>query len=103
MLDVAGAALAYRTVGEGPPLVLVHGSATDLTTWDDVVDELSRNFRVIAYDRRGYGIVPPRRLRPPRPRARPRRGAGTGGRVAGSRRRVELGRQHRPRHRSAST
>jgi pimeloyl-ACP methyl ester carboxylesterase len=54
-LEVAGAQLNYRTAGEGPPLVLVHGSATDLTTWDGVVDDLARERRVIIYDRRGYG------------------------------------------------
>src|SRR3954453_23316804 len=54
-LDVRGATLNYRTVGEGPPLVLVHGSGTDLTTWDGVVEELAHDHTVIAYDRRGYG------------------------------------------------
>ncbi len=55
VLEVPGATLHYRTVGDGPPLVLVHGSATDLTTWDGVVGELARDRRVITYDRRGYG------------------------------------------------
>jgi pimeloyl-ACP methyl ester carboxylesterase len=54
-LEVPGARLNYRTVGDGPPIVLVHGSATDLTTWDGVVDDLARDHRVIVYDRRGYG------------------------------------------------
>jgi len=54
-LEVPGAQLNYRTTGEGPPLVLVHGSATDLTTWDGVVSDLAAEHRVIAYDRRGYG------------------------------------------------
>jgi len=54
-LDVRDAALNYSTVGDGPPLVLVHSSGTDLTTWDNVVDELARDQQVIAYDRRGYG------------------------------------------------
>jgi len=54
-LEVPGATLNYRSIGDGPPLVLVHGSATDLTTWDGVVDELARDHRVITYDRRGYG------------------------------------------------
>jgi pimeloyl-ACP methyl ester carboxylesterase len=35
--------------------VLVHGSAVDGHTWDEIVPELSRDFRVIVYDRRGYG------------------------------------------------
>src|SRR3954453_13983676 len=54
-LEVAGAQLNYRTTGDGPPLVLVHGSATDLTTWDGVVAELAEGHQVITYDRRGYG------------------------------------------------
>ena len=54
-IDVPGAKLNYRVSGEGPPLVLVHGSATDLTTWDGVIDDLARSNRVIVYDRRGYG------------------------------------------------
>lgn len=54
-LQIDGTALHYRTAGDGPPLVLVHGSGTDLTTWDGVVDELARDHRVITYDRRGYG------------------------------------------------
>ena len=55
ILEVPGAGLHYRTVGSGPPLILVHGSATDLTTWDGVVDELANDHQVIVYDRRGYG------------------------------------------------
>ena len=55
VLEVPGARLNYRTAGDGPPLVLVHGSATDMTTWDGVVDELAREHHVVVYDRRGYG------------------------------------------------
>jgi pimeloyl-ACP methyl ester carboxylesterase len=55
VLEVPGAELHYRTAGDGPPLVLVHGSATDMTTWDGVVDELTREHQVVVYDRRGYG------------------------------------------------
>ncbi|MCQ4121807.1 alpha/beta fold hydrolase [Rhodococcus tibetensis] len=54
-LTVHGATLHYREVGEGPVLVLVHGSATDSTTWEGVLDDLARDHRVIVYDRRGYG------------------------------------------------
>ena len=55
VLEVPGARLNYRTAGDGPPLVLVHGSATDMTTWEGVVDELAREHLVVVYDRRGYG------------------------------------------------
>lgn len=54
-LDVAGVGLHYESTGDGPPLVLVHGSAVDGTTWDGVVPDLARDYRVITYDRRGYG------------------------------------------------
>lgn len=54
-LTVDGASLGHRTTGEGPPLVLVHGSGTDSTTWDGVLDDLARDFAVTVYDRRGYG------------------------------------------------
>jgi pimeloyl-ACP methyl ester carboxylesterase len=39
---------------EGDPLVLVHGSWGDHNNWNAVVDELSRTFRVLTYDRRGH-------------------------------------------------
>jgi pimeloyl-ACP methyl ester carboxylesterase len=54
-LEVRGARLAYQVSGTGRPLVLVHGSATDMRTWDGIVEPLSRDRRVITYDRRGYG------------------------------------------------
>ena len=69
-LEVPGATLNYRTAGDGPPLVLVHGSATDLTTWDGVLGELARDHRVIAYDRRGYGQSRHRPVRDHRVHAR---------------------------------
>jgi len=54
-LEVRGATLSYRMVGQGPPLVLVHGSGTDQTTWDGVVGELARARRVVTYDRPSLG------------------------------------------------
>jgi len=54
-IEVVGATLAYQTHGTGRPLVLVHGSATDMRTWDGVVAPLSADHRVVTYDRRGYG------------------------------------------------
>jgi len=54
-LDLPGVQLHYEVNGDGPPLVLVHGSAVDGQTWDEVVPALARDYRVIVYDRRGYG------------------------------------------------
>ena len=41
--------------GEGEPLVLLHGGASDLRIWDHQVETLARTLRVIRYDQRGYG------------------------------------------------
>jgi pimeloyl-ACP methyl ester carboxylesterase len=55
VLELPGVQLQYEVTGDGPPLVLVHGSAVDGHTWDGVAAILSRDHRVIVYDRRGYG------------------------------------------------
>lgn len=49
---VDGATLAYREQGDGEPVVLVHGSASDLRTWEQQVPTISESHRVIAYSRR---------------------------------------------------
>lgn len=54
-VNVGDAVIHYEITGEGPPLVLIHGWAQDLTIWDDQVREFSRQFRVLRYDRRGFG------------------------------------------------
>ena len=40
-LDLPDVRLHYDISGEGPPLVLVHGSAVDRGTWAGVVTDLS--------------------------------------------------------------
>jgi pimeloyl-ACP methyl ester carboxylesterase len=68
-LHVDGVALHHVVQGDGPPLVLVHGSWSDHTTWAASVDALADAFRVVRYDRRGHS----RSLHPPGPRTRRRR------------------------------
>jgi pimeloyl-ACP methyl ester carboxylesterase len=53
---VNGARLFYELTGSGDPLVLVHGSWVDHTSWQLVVPDLARSFRVLAYDRRGHSL-----------------------------------------------
>ena len=48
-----GVDLYYEIDGDGPPLVVVHGSWTDHTAWGMVAQRLESSFRVIRYDRRG--------------------------------------------------
>ena len=50
-----GKKLAYREEGEGPPLLLVHGSPGDSRSWGRVAPHLRDRFRVLAVDLPGYG------------------------------------------------
>jgi pimeloyl-ACP methyl ester carboxylesterase len=50
-----GTRVAYRRSGEGPPLVLVHGTAADHSRWAPVLPALEERFTVYAIDRRGRG------------------------------------------------
>lgn len=50
--SVNGVSLAYREVGSGEPVVLVHGSSSDLRTWDGQLPALGARHRAIAYSRR---------------------------------------------------
>lgn len=49
----------YRDEGEGFPIVLIHGTAASLHTWDDWTDELKRTNRVIRMDLPAFGITGP--------------------------------------------
>ena len=48
---------------DGYPIVLAHGITCSLRVWHEQINDLSRDFRVIAYDHRGHGRsgVPARR------------------------------------------
>ena len=50
-----GTEIAYWKSGNGPALILVHGTAADHTRWKPVLFELGANFTVYAVDRRGSG------------------------------------------------
>jgi pimeloyl-ACP methyl ester carboxylesterase len=52
------AALAYTDEGAGPPVVLVHGSASTRGQWRAAVLDLAPRFRVLAPDLHGYGATP---------------------------------------------
>lgn len=56
-LDVDGGKVRvhYVDVGEGPAVVLIHGFASSLVVWDDVIKVLAKNHRVIAMDLKGFG------------------------------------------------
>jgi pimeloyl-ACP methyl ester carboxylesterase len=47
---------------DGYPIVLAHGITCALSVWHEQINDLARDYRVIAYDHRGHGRsgVPPR-------------------------------------------
>jgi 3-oxoadipate enol-lactonase len=47
--------LYYEIAGAGEPLVLIHGSFGDRRFWDLQFNELSKKYKVLRYDLRGYG------------------------------------------------
>lgn len=49
----------YRDQGNGFPLVLVHGTASSLHTWEGWVKVLEHHFRVISLDLPAYGLTGP--------------------------------------------
>jgi pimeloyl-ACP methyl ester carboxylesterase len=55
-LDVAGARLRFRDDGIGQAVLLIHGWALDLELWEPQVAALARRYRVIRFDRRGFGL-----------------------------------------------
>ena len=50
-----GTQIAVWVSGEGPPIVLVHGSMTDHSYLDALAQELNSSMKVYAMDRRGFG------------------------------------------------
>lgn len=50
-----GTSLAVWLDGDGPPLVMVHGSVADHTTLAPLVDELRTDRAIFSMDRRGFG------------------------------------------------
>ena len=53
--DVRGRTVAFRQLGAGPVVVLVHGLAGTMETWDRVIEDLSSRCTVVAMDLPGHG------------------------------------------------
>ncbi len=51
-VEVNGVGLAGRELGEGEPVVFVHGSASDLRTWEHQLAAIAASHRAIGYSRR---------------------------------------------------
>lgn len=47
--------IAYEVIGEGPPVVLTHGTPSRSVVWRQVAAELARDHRVFVWDLLGFG------------------------------------------------
>ncbi len=54
-LRVDKAKIYYEIFGSGEPVVLIHAGVTDSRMWNFQINELSRHFKVVRYDMRGFG------------------------------------------------
>jgi pimeloyl-ACP methyl ester carboxylesterase len=56
-LKVDNSIIHYRDEGTGPTLLLLHGVASSLHTWDDWVERLAPHYRIIRIDLPGHGLT----------------------------------------------
>jgi len=54
-VQLHGHRVTYRTAGDGPVLLLLHGVTNSSQTWEPVAEELAGSFTVIAPDLLGHG------------------------------------------------
>jgi pimeloyl-ACP methyl ester carboxylesterase len=54
-VETNGTKLLYEVLGEGYPLVLLHGGYMDRRMWDDQFEAFAQHYQVIRYDIRGFG------------------------------------------------
>ncbi|MEO1712773.1 MAG: alpha/beta hydrolase, partial [Bacteroidota bacterium] len=58
-VDIQGLKTHYRITGEGPNLLLLHGTASSLHTWEVWTERLKDDFRVISLDLPAFGLTGP--------------------------------------------
>src|SRR5438552_13913520 len=54
-IEVGALRVAYRRVGQGPPVILLHGFVGDSREWRPEIEALSDEFTVVAWDAPGAG------------------------------------------------
>lgn len=52
---VSNAKIYYEMIGEGQPLILIHGGNMDRRMWDEQFAAFAKTYKVIRYDVRGFG------------------------------------------------
>jgi 3-oxoadipate enol-lactonase len=54
-LDANGVSIHFELAGSGPSLVLLHEMGGTLESWDGIFPAMSKGFRTLRYDQRGFG------------------------------------------------
>ena len=54
-LNLGNQKIYYETFGAGDPIVLIHAGVTDSRMWNFQIKDLSKHFRIVRYDMRGFG------------------------------------------------
>ena len=55
LIEVNDVKLWHRITGEGEPVAQIHGAGFGHFNFDPATPELSKRFRIVDYDMRGYG------------------------------------------------
>ena len=62
-IEIDGMNVHYRDEGKGFPIVLIHGTASSLHTWNDWTNNLKKEYRVIRMDLPAFGLTGPNKSR----------------------------------------
>lgn len=54
-IKLSGAIINYRIIGEGEPLIMLHGNGESMEIFNEAVEELKSKYQVILIDTRGHG------------------------------------------------
>ncbi len=58
-IELDGVRVHYRDEGQGPPVVLLHGTGASLHTWEAWTQVLAKSHRVLRMDLPGFGLTGP--------------------------------------------
>ena len=56
-LEANGISIHYELAGDGPSVVLLHEMGGTLDSWDGIFPALSKSYRTLRYDQRGFGLT----------------------------------------------
>ncbi|MGH2538708.1 MAG: alpha/beta fold hydrolase [Candidatus Promineifilaceae bacterium] len=59
LATIGGAQLYYELAGEGEPFVMLHAGVADSRQWNTEFAHFAQEYRVLRYDRRGFGRSEP--------------------------------------------